>query len=312
MTTIEMRPLSPTDGPAVQGLTYPSYRHLLSLQPSQRHPGLAEQHVVQPIAVVAWGETEPVGLALAELPIENPSAAPEVLSLFVAAPYRNQGIGTRLLEGLEQDVVRCGFDTLTAVYMTGKPGTEAVERVLVKRGWDAPVTRSVTTRFTLDEAERTPWFGRVQLPESEFQIFSWRDLTPEEKVELRRSNERSPWIAEGLEPWRHESYGYDPVSSVGARYRGAVVGWVINHVVDAKTVRFTCSFMRSDLSRRGRILPLYTESLRRLRGTQYDTAMFITPMKFKEMVDFVRKRCAPWGSFFGETRGVTKRLVSAA
>jgi hypothetical protein len=30
------------------------------------------------------------------------------------------------------------------------------------------------------------------------------------------------------------------------------------------------------------------------------------------MVDFVRKRCAPWGSFFGETRGVTKRLVSAA
>ena len=312
MTTIEMRPLSPTDGPSVQGLTYPSYRHLLALQPSQRHPGLAEQHVVQPIAVVAWGETEPVGLALAELPIENPSAAPEVLSLFVAAPYRNQGIGTRLLEGLEQDVVRCGFDTLTAVYMTGKPGTEAVERVLVKRGWDAPVTRSVTTRFTLDEAERTPWFGRVQLPESEFQIFSWRDLTPEEKVELRRSNERSPWIAEGLEPWRHESYGYDPVSSVGARYRGAVVGWVINHVVDAKTVRFTCSFMRSDLSRRGRILPLYTESLRRLRGTQYDTAMFITPMKFKEMVDFVRKRCAPWGSFFGETRGVTKRLVSAA
>jgi GNAT superfamily N-acetyltransferase len=312
MMTIEMRPLSPTDATSVQGLTYPSYRHLLSLQPSQRHPGLAEQHVVQPIAVVAWGESDPVGLALAELPIENPSATPEVLSLFVAAPYRNQGIATRLLEGLEQDVLQRGFDTLTAVYMTGKPGTEAVERVLVKRGWDAPVIRSVTTRFTLDEAERTPWFGRVSLPESEFQIFSWRDLAPEEKAELRRSNERDPWIAEGLEPWRHESYGYDPVSSVGARYRGAVVGWVINHVVDARTVRFTCSFMRSDLSRRGRILPLYTESLRRLRGTQYDTAMFITPMKFKEMVDFVRRRCAPWGSFFGETRGVIKRLVSAA
>lgn len=308
MMTIEMRPLSPADAAAVQGLTYPSYRHLLSLRASQRHPGLAEQHVIQPVAVVAWGDTDPVGLALAEVPVENRAAAPEVLSLFVAPAYRNQGIATRMLDELEQEIARRGFDSVTAVYMTGKPGTEAVERVLVKRGWEPPVTRSVTTRFTLDEAERTPWFGRVQLPESEFQIFSWRDLTPEDKAELRRSHETNPWIAEGLEPWRHESYGFEEISSVGARYRGAIVGWVINHAVDARTVRFTCSFMRADLSRRGRILPLYTESLRRLRGTQYDTAMFITPMKFKEMVDFVRRRCAPWGSFFGETRGVRKSL----
>ena len=200
MMTIEMRPLSPADAASVQGLTYPSYRHLLSLQPQHRHPGLGEQHVVQPLAIVAWGDTDPVGLALAELPMENPSAAPEVLSLFVAAPYRNQGIATRMLEELEQAVARRAFDSLTAVYMTGKPGTEAVERVLAKRGWDAPVTRSVTTRFTLDEAERTPWFGRVQLPESEFQFFSWSDLSPQEKADLRRSHERDPWIAEGLEP----------------------------------------------------------------------------------------------------------------
>jgi hypothetical protein len=37
--------------------------------------------------------------------------------------------------------------------------------------------------------------------------------------------------------------------------------------------------------------------------------MFITPMIFKEMVDFVRRRCAPWGSFFGETRGAAKILI---
>jgi GNAT superfamily N-acetyltransferase len=309
VSVIEFRSPSAADAARLQGLTFPAYRHMLSLQPTHRHPGLVEQILVQPVAVVAWVENEPVGLALAEVPVENAEAAPEMLSLYVAPPVRGQGIATRLVEALEQEVAARGFGRLTTVYMTGKPGSAAVERILASRGWDPPQTRSVTTRFTLDEAERTPWFGRVQPDSKDFEIFSWTGLTAEERAELRRSHESSPWIAEGLEPWRHESYGFEPVSSVGARYRGTVVGWVINHVVDARTVRFTCSFMRSDLSRRGRILPLYTESLRRLRQTPYDTAMFITPMVFKEMVEFVRRRCAPWGSFFGETRGAAKILI---
>jgi GNAT superfamily N-acetyltransferase len=311
MHVVDLRALSPADATRVQGLTFPAYRHLLGLQPTHRHPGLAEQTVVQPVAVAAWDEQEPAGLALAEVPMENLGSAPELLSLYVAPHYRGHGIATRLVEELEREVAGRGFGQLTAVYMTGKPGSAAVERILEKRGWDPPQTRSVTTRFTLDEAERTPWFGRVQPSEREFQIFPWTELTAEERAELKRSHEVSPWIAEGLEPWRHESYGFEPVSSVGARYRGTVVGWVINHVVDAHTVRFTCSFMRADLSRRGRILPLYTESLRRLRKTSYSTAMFITPVCYKEMVEFVRRRCAPWGSFFGETRGAAKILIPA-
>lgn len=311
MSVIDLRSPSAADATRLQGLTFPAYRHMLSLQPTQRHPGLVEQTVVQPVAVAAWGANEPVGLALAEVPVEDPEAAPEMLSLYVAPPLRGQGIATRLVEALEQAVASRGFGRLTTVYMTGKPGSAAVERILAKRGWDPPQTRSVTTRFTLDEAERTPWFGRVQPDSKDFEIFPWTALTAGEREEIRRSHAAAPWIAEGLEPWRHESYGFEPVSSVGARYRGTVVGWVINHVVDAHTVRFTCSFMRADLSRRGRILPLYTESLRRLRQTPYDTAMFITPMVFKEMVEFVRRRCAPWGSFFGETRGAAKILIQS-
>lgn len=309
MSVIELRSPSAEEAARLQALTFPAYRHMLTLQPAHRHPGLVEQTIVQPIAVAAWNGDQPVGLALAEVPVEHLESPPEILSLFVAASARGQGIATRLVEALEQGVAARGFGRVTTVYMTGKPGSAAVERILSKRGWDPPQTRSVTTRFTLDEAERTPWFGRVQPDSKDFEIFAWTGLTAVEREELKRSHEASPWIAEGLEPWRHESYGFEPVSSVGARYRGTVVGWVINHVVDAHTVRFTCSFMRSDLSRRGRILPLYTESLRRLRETPYDTAMFITPMVFKEMVDFVRRRCAPWGSFFGETRGASKILI---
>ena len=50
---------------------------------------------------------------------------------------------------------------------------------------------------------------------------------------------------------------------------------MINHVVAPGTVRFTCSFLRKDLSRRGRIVPLYRESLRRLAEGGVERATFL-------------------------------------
>ena len=87
-----------------------------------------------------------------------------------------------------------------------------------------------------------------------------------------------------------------------------VVGWVINHVVAPGTVRFTCSFLRKDLSRRGRIVPLYRESLRRLAEGGVERATFVTPVIYPNMVRFILRWIAPIAEFVGETRGSAKRF----
>ena len=143
-----------------------------------------------------------------------------------------------------------------------------------------------------------------------FQIVPWSDITAEERAAIRRSHEEAPWIARGLEPWTHDSYGFDPISSLGLRYEGSVVGWVINHRIAHDCVRFTCSFMRRDLSRRGRILPLYTESILRLTAAGIKECTLVTPLEYSEMAEFLRRRCASAVHFFGETRGSAKRLDS--
>ena len=91
-----------------------------------------------------------------------------------------------------------------------------------------------------------------------------------------------------------------------------MVGWVINHVVAPGTVRFTCSFLRKDLSRRGRIVPLYYESLRRLAAAGVERATFVTPVIYPNMIRFIRRWIEPVSEFVGETRGSAKRLGSAA
>ncbi len=307
---VECRRLTGDRAAPLAAMTFPAYRHLLALRPAPRHPAQGDRRLVQPIAIAAFGGETPLGLVLAEVPFD-PGRPAEMLSLFVAPEWRNHGIGTRLVAALEEALALKTCTHVTAVYTTGKPSIAALERVLAKRGWSPPQPRTVVVRFTPEEAARTEWFGRITLPPGEFEIFPWTELTPEERLAIRRTHEARAWIAQGLEPWRHDVYGFDAVSSLGLRYRGEVVGWVINHRLEPDVVRFTCSFMREDLSRRGRILPLYTESIRRLAAAGCRLCTFVTPIRYKEMVEFIHRRCARWVSFVGETRGSTKVLQAA-
>lgn len=316
-TPIEIAPLTrdavltPGQAAALDDMTFPAYRHFLALQPAPRHADEGDARVVEPLVLAAWRGGVPVGLAVAELPVGD-TFAPELLSLYVRADARDRGIATRLIAALEAAVRARGFDRLEAVYMTGAPGIDALERVWQKNDWEPPAARTVSVRFTPDQLASMPWFGRVRLPEPAFSMFPWTALTREDKQEMARSHLETPWMAAGLEPWRHDHHGFDPVSSIGLRYHGRVVGWFITHRLAPDFVRFTCSFMRVDLSRRGRSLALYTESVRRLQAEgRVRMCSMITPVRFTSMVAFIREHIAPWATSVGETRGTHKTLADA-
>jgi GNAT superfamily N-acetyltransferase len=293
-----------------EAMTFPRFRHLLLLYPAPRYPTEGDRRNVQPLGVVALAGENVVGLALAAIPLDASSEA-ELLSVFVQLHWRGRGIASELVRRLEAELRSLDVECVEATYMTGKPSIPVMERVLARAGWEPPVARTVTVRFTPEEARTTPWFGRKFMPRGA-EVFEWGQLTDEEMERLKESNAASPWIAEGLEPWAHSAMGFDRASSVGMRLGGEVVGWVINHRIWSDTLRFTCSFMRADLARRAAILSLYTESIERADAAGYRYCTFITPVKYTGMVDFVVKHCAKWISYVGQTRGVTKRLTGAA
>ena len=314
-TRVELSTLAPPAAAELAAMTFPVYRPMLSLAPTTRHPEQGDPRRVQPIAVVARAGTVPVGLVLGEVPLDPPPAGgwPEMLSLFVREDSRDQGIGTALVAALEREVESRGFDGIATVYTRGKPAIEALERILWKRAWEAPRRRTLSVRFAPSAWLSTGLFPerRLKALSAGLEIFPWSELGAAERAEIRASHERKPWIAPLLAPWRFEGAALDPVSSVGARYRGAVVGWVLNHLVAPGTVRFTCSFMRKDLSRRGRIVPLYHESLRRANDAGYQRVTFVTPVDYPNMIRFIAKWILPSAEFVGETRGSRKRLGAA-
>ena len=306
--------VTPPARPALAEMTFPIYRRLLDLTPTTRHPEQGDTRPIQPVALAALVGGEPVGLALAELPLapDDLDRAPEMLSLFVRADRRGQGIGGALVAALVERVRETGAAELRAVYTTGKPEIDHLERIFARCGFEPPAARTLSVRFApaaalaseLFDARRLAALGRG------LEIFPWAELSAAARERALRSNAELPWITPALAPWRFERQGYD-ASSVGATYRGELVGWVINHQVAPDTVRWTCSFMRQDLSHRARILPLYRATLKRLVGTPLCQCTFVTPLSYAGMIGLVRRWIVPFASFVGETRGACKRLATA-
>ncbi len=293
--------LDPPVPGAFLAMTFPAYRHLLSLQPVVRLMTESDQPPIQPVAIAALDGGAAVGLAVAELPIEG-ETHPELLSIFVSPNERGRGVGRQLLLAMEDEISTRGFAELRAIYTVGGASTPAVERLLAVNGWSAPEPRTLSVELTTQDTLTLPWLNRLPV-RSGCEIVPWADITEDEKENLRRSQEEKQWIAPDLVPWRHEAHGFEPVTSVALRSEDGVVGWVINHRSAPDTLRFTCSYIRKDMGRRARILPLYSASIGRLSQTKFTRCTFVAPMRHPTMAAFVRRRVEPWATSVRETRG---------
>lgn len=295
---ITYAPLEKQHGPAVRMFTFPNY---------EGHLAFHENRKVEPIGYVAFDNDQPVGLALGAIPHDG--AEPALLSVYVQAQHRNQGIGRRLLAHWEEAMRAQGVTRIGVTYTAGKPGTDALEKVLAHNDWEPPQPRMLVIKSTPELCNRSPWMRRKPLP-PEYEIISWCDVTEADKEEIRRSQAAEPWIPEDLVPFQHEK-GYDPVTSVALRYEGKIVGWVINHMLGKEIVRFTCSFVRKDLQRRGRVFALYVEAGHRMELNGLPYCMWTVPLAHKEMAAFAQRWMAPNSVFASETRGTGKQLQPA-
>lgn len=271
-------------------MTFPSYRPLVFADPARR------------LALGASVEGEPVGLGLVE---RLAAGGARLLSLYVVEALRGRGLATALVERLEHEAREAGDAELSTVWMTGQSTSAAVERVLAKRGWEPPALRMYVLRCDHPSIDRAPWMKLRLAPGVE--TFLWKDLTDADREALLRRQEETPVPAEVF-PFNARP-DFEPNTSLGVRWRGEVVGWVVNHRFDAKTLRFTCSYLRDELQGRGRLIAVYAEVINRMRPIGLSEAIWSVPVTFPRMVAFTRRHLMPYATSITETRGSRKSLV---
>lgn len=284
---------------AYQKLTFASYGSLLEAVASNRSI----------IAIGAAYQGQPVGLGLAEISPDD-SLSAELLSIFVDPAHRLAGIGTELLQVLEAELRSRNCPKVKLVYMTGNSTTPMLEHLLAKSNWSAPQTLRLVCKGLAQRVLEAPWMHKYsQLPDS-YSLFPWTEITPADRATIEQTQQDRPWIPEDLTPFQYElEENFEPLNSLGLRYQGQVVGWVINHRIAADTIRYTCSFVRKDLQKMGRIITLYTEASKLQVQQNVPYGIWIVPTVHEAMFKFVQHRLAPYLISVAERRGTFKFLT---
>lgn len=205
------------------------------------------------ISVIAIGATfqgKPIGIALATNATHLRTT--EVLHLFVQPEHRNKHVGRELLAKVQEEARKERANIFSLVYSLGEPTTPALEKVIAANHWKG--VRPFMLRCWYDViAFDIPWVmqNTFQYPPG-YEEFSWNQLTNDEKEELKH-RELQRHFRSFISPHRDEAL-LEPLNSLGLRYQGKIVGWMLTHRIAPDTIRYSSIYVDRHLKHHGLIM----------------------------------------------------------
>jgi GNAT superfamily N-acetyltransferase len=288
-------------------LTYPHFRPLLAA---------FEQFQDLTLAVGYAVSGTPVGLALAQTCADCQAA--HLRSVFVHSAYRGKGIGKALLARLEQEVVRRPYPRLDTEYPRGRPETPYWEHILSQRGWQPPQVTclrcAVIGKVAVDALMAAPWMRQPPALPPEAELFPWQDLGTDERgyLEGQQAAER---YEHGIEPVLGARPA-DPLNSLGLRYRGEVIGWMLTVRTAPGRMLYDRLYVDARYRPSGYGVALVVEAIRRQYAQEGQLpevgGVWRTHVENRPMVQFIRRRFGPYLSSLVEINTSYKELARSA
>lgn len=297
-TMYRLRTLSELEVAGFSEFTFPYYRSVLS----EMSLGC------RMVAVGAVFPREPVGLAFAELKSNLKTAV--IRSIAVAPQQRRMGIGTALLGGVERELGTRGCGIAEVIYMAGRPSTPAVESLLRRNGWPTGTPRLMICTSDFDTLSRAPWMKPTDFPPA-FEVFRWKDLTSGDRADLLECQERERLYPEALSPFAHEEL-VDPICSFGLKHNGRLAGWCVVQQFCEGMLRCSSLFVRKEFEAQGRAIALLARSVHATPDTGRPNFIFDVSFERPRMIQFVRRRMAPYLKSIRITHESRKKLTGLA
>jgi GNAT superfamily N-acetyltransferase len=246
------------------------------------------------IAISAQYENQPVGLILANC--SQILRMTEMHSIFVAEPFRGPklNIAPQMLALLETELIPLGCMVLTFSYNLGEPETHDLEHLLLTHGWEKPRLFMISCHF--DQKFNPPWLNtELPLPTG-FSEFPWPELTAQERAKLQYREEQGMFRPE-ISPFGKNEHIIEPLNSLGLRYKGEVVGWMITHRIDPDTIRYSALYIHKEFQIQGIALRLLRDSIQiQLHATLPPFAVLDVnvDMVDRTWLNFIKRKLIPF------------------
>ncbi|MEA5574318.1 GNAT family N-acetyltransferase [Calothrix sp. UHCC 0171] len=265
-----------------QGLTYPWMQtSLQNLAPKGNF-----------LAIGIYLNTKPVGLILAKYLSTSNIDHVEIVSIFIVPEHRQKGLGKELLTKIEEKLAQSNCQHIDILYSLNLY-TPILEKILGKLNWSSGVLHAFQYSTIPEKIKNLPFLHRYSLNNS-FTLLPWVDLTAQTKELIKSQKDDILKYPDVLSPFKEEET-IEPCSSLVLYYHDEVVGWMIVNRICADTTIYSSLFVKPELQKLGRAIPLLAASInRQLQESEIKQAIFLVLADNTPMIKFVKRHLAPY------------------
>lgn len=242
----------------------------------------------------AWFENHPIGIALGY--VEKTPFLGKIFTLHVEEDHCKKQIGSKLFSELMLVLKNEGCRHLVFNYPGDQPSTPALEHILKKHNWEGP--RVFVKRYHFDGFKFNPdWLNKPLHFQNGFEVFPWQTLKKSEQEQIKDQVHQSRFDLI-VSPFGKDDDKIEPLNSLGLRYKGEVVGWMITHRIARDTIRYSSLYIHKEYLFRANWIKLLIESINLQRHSSIQWAIFeINVQQVGSSWDnFVRRKLAPYAT----------------
>lgn len=269
---------------------------------SQHPDGLTE---TISIAIAVKEEEKPVALILASLiPIFHSA---EIHSFNVLGSHLQIALGVELLTFLENELIKEKCKIAFFTYPEDNYYSLFLEKILRERNWKGPRYFKIYLRF-ISAAFHPPWLRNDYTYPPYFHAFPWSELTKEDikHIHFLESQDLAP---KTISPFSKQEK-IDFSNSLGLRYKGKVVGWMITHRIAPDTIRYVSLFILKEFEKLGPSIKLLCDSIILQQKGDVPWADFELNLEQSPIswIKFVKRRLVPYANVVTYTRKCWKEF----
>lgn len=280
----------------LDNLSLDDHRGFLKLIDEYHHPCMegVDPHGFPDAKVVVVGaklDEKPVGILIARLPIETWSA--QIYWVHVEKEFRNQGIGGRLFDALEEPLLESPALDIQMRYDTGTGTDQYLKKILIDQHWEEP--RKASTKYYFDRTFNAPWLHMKKEYPKGMTRFPWEELSDQDRKIIRHQLDQGR-VPGHVSPFGAEEKIIDYDCSFGIRKDGEVIGWVVTHEVNPQVCRFTSLYIHDEYRSFGHVIQILADAIRMVYyKSSHRYAYFETGNDADDLwAKFIKRRLAPY------------------
>ena len=243
------------------------------------------------LGVGAIEKGHPIAVAFATAHMKIHSA--DIHLLAIADDHAQASLVKDILEFLTQLLINQGMKLATFTYTHEDPSSDILEQAFTESQWQGPQPFMVTCLFRHDNFDPNWWNKNVPLKEG-FQEFLFENLTRQEEKDLIHRFEQMT-IPSHIYPFGSDKNLIEYKNSLGLRYKGKVIGWMITHRIEPNVIRYSSLYLEDEFADTRYWLKLLIDSLR-LHDAPYGILEINLNQISKRWLKFIERRLFPHAS----------------